>query len=102
MGMLETLQQLTPYPGFWGVMACLRRDPSLVVAYEALWDPLQLAAVVEPTVATMSASCIMKDEATRITYMDTVTTSVGQVALRGPSQGTQAMGPIIEDITNLP
>ena len=83
-------------------MACLQRDPLPVVAYEALLDPLQLAAVVEPTVATMSASCIVQDEATGITYMDTVATSVGQVALSGPSQGTQAMGPIIEDITNLP
>ena len=55
-----------------------------------------------PTVAMMGASCIVKDEATGITYMDTITTSVGQVALSGPSQGTQAMGPIIEDITDLP
>ena len=77
MGMLETAQQVTPPPGFQGVMACLWRDPSLVAAYEVLLDPLQLAAVVEPTVAMMSVSCIMKDEATRITYMDTVTTSVG-------------------------
>ena len=64
--------------------------------------PLQMAAMVEPTVVTMSASCIVKDEVTGITYMDTMTTSVGQVALSGPSQGMPAMGPIIEDITNLP
>ena len=46
-------------------------------AYEAPPDPLQLVAVVEPTVAMMSASCIMKDKATGIPYMDTVTTSMG-------------------------
>ena len=100
--MLEPVQKVTPPPGFQGVMACLQRDLSLVVAYEAPPDPLLLAAVVEPTVAMMSTSCIMTDEVTGITYMDTITTSMGQVALGGPSQGTQAMGPIIEDITNLP
>ena len=83
-------------------MSCLRRDPSLVAAHKAPPDPLQLAAVVGPTVAMMSASCIMKDEATRITYMDTITTYMGQVALGGPNQGTQATRPTIEDITNLP
>ena len=96
------MQQVTPPPGFQGVMTCLQRDPLPLDAHEAPPDPLQLAAVVEPTVATMSASCIVKDKATGMTYMDTMTTSVGQVALSGPSQGTPAMGPIIEDITNLP
>ena len=40
-------------------------------------DPLRMAAVLEPTMATMSASCIVKDEVMGVTYMDTVTTSVG-------------------------
>ena len=100
-GMLETLQQVVSPPGFWGVMTCLWRDPSPVDAHEAPLDPLQLAAVVEPTVVTMSTSCIVKDEATGMTYMDTMTTSMGQVALSGPNQGTPAKGPIIDDITNL-
>ena len=100
--MLELTLQVTPPPGFWGVMACLWWDPSPVDAHEAPPGPLWLTAVVDPTVVTMSASCIVKDEATGITYMDTVTTSVWQVALGGPSQGTPAMGPIIEDITDLP
>ena len=51
--------------------------------------------------ATMSASCIVKDEAMGVTYMDTVTTSMGQVALSGPEQGTPAKGPIVEDIMDL-
>ena len=33
--------------------------------------------------------------------MDTVTTSVGQVALSGPKQEAFTQGPIIEDITDL-
>ena len=43
----------------------------------------------------------MKDEATGMTYMDTMTTSVGWMTLNGPSQGTPVIGSIIEDITNL-
>ena len=99
-GMLETLQQVMPSPAFWGVMTCLLGDPLSVDAPEEL-GPLQLAAVMEPTVVTMSATCIVKDKATGVTYMDTMTTSMGQVALSGPNQGTLAKGPIIEDITDL-
>ena len=102
IGPLEIAWQVTPPLGFQGVLSCLQRDPLPVAAHKAPLDPLQLAAVVEPTVVTMSTSCIVKDKATRITYMDTVTTSVMQVALRGPSQGTQTTGPTIEDITDLP
>ena len=38
--------------------------------------------------ATMRISCLVMDEATGVTYMDTLTTSVGRVALSGPEQGT--------------
>ena len=82
-------------------MTYLQEDPLLVDALKAPTDPLQLTAVMEPTMATMSASCIVKDNATGVTYMDTMTTSVGQLALGDPSQGTSANGPIIEDITDL-
>ena len=101
MGMLGTLHQVMPPPGFWGVMTCLWGDPLPVDAPEAPLDPLQLAAVMKPTVPTMSTSCIVKDEATGVTYMDTMTTSVGWVALSGPNQGTPAKEPIIEDNTDL-
>ena len=33
--------------------------------------------------------------------MDTMTTSVGRVALSGPKQGALTQGPITEDITDL-
>ena len=49
-------------------------------------DPLRVAALLAPTVATISASCIVRDEAMGVTYMDTVTTSVGWVAISGPHQ----------------
>ena len=92
---------MTPPPGFLGVMVCLWKDPLPEKVHEAPPDPLQIASVIEVTVATMSASWIVKDEATGITFMDTITTSVGRVALDGPSQGTPVIGPIIEDVTNL-
>ena len=66
-----------PPPGFTGVTACLQRDQSPEKVHEVSQDPLRMAAVLAPTVATMSASCIIKDEATGVTYMDTMTTSVG-------------------------
>ena len=54
-----------------------------------------------PGVATMSTSCIMKDEVTGVTYMNKITTWVGRVALNGPEQETLAQGPKIQDITDL-
>ena len=49
----------------------------------------------------MSTSCLIMVKATGVTYMDTVTTSMGRVALSGPGQGTPTRGPIIEDIMDL-
>ena len=45
--------------------------------HEVPQDPFRIAAVLGPIMATMSASCIIKDEATGVTYMDNTTTSVG-------------------------
>ena len=98
---LDIAQQVTPPSGFLQVKACLWRSPSLGKAHDVPPEPLQIAAVMEPTVVTMSASCIIKDKAMGVTYMDTMTTSVGQVALSGPKQGAPTKGPIIEDITDL-
>ena len=57
---------------------------------------------IEPAIAMMHASHTVQDEAIGITYMDTITTSVGWVALGGPHLAIQAPGPTIEDITDLP
>ena len=64
-------------------------------------DPLMVGVMLAPGVATMSTSHIVKDEVTGVTYMDTVTTSVGRVALSGPEQEVSAQGPKIQDITDL-
>ena len=60
-----------------------------------------MAAVLVPTITTMSTNCIVKDEVTGVTYMNTMVTLVGQVALSGPRQEALTQGPIIEDITDL-
>ena len=77
MKVLEIALQVSPPPGFLEVMTCLWKHPSPEEAHEAPLDPLQIAAVIEPTMATMSTSQIVKDEVTGVTYMDTMTTSVG-------------------------
>ena len=74
---MEAVQKVAPPPGFKEVMACLRRDPLPVTALEAPPEPLQLELPIKPAVAMMCTSHIVQDEATVITYMDTITTSVG-------------------------
>ena len=64
-------------------------------------DPLMVGVMLAPGVVTMSTSNIVKDKVTGITYMDTVTTSVGRVVLSSPEQETPAQGLMIEDITDL-
>ena len=65
---LEIAWWVTPPPGFLRVMACLWKDPLLEKACEVPPDPLWIAAVMEPTVVMLSASCIVKDEASGVTY----------------------------------
>ena len=50
---------------------------------------------------TISTSHIGKDEMMGVTYMDTVTTLVGQVTLSGPRQEALVHGPTIEAVMDL-
>ena len=65
-----------------GVAACLQKDPLPTATVEALTEPMQPEIMPEPVVATMCTSCIIQDETTGVTYMDTVTTFMGRVALQ--------------------
>ena len=47
---------------------------------------------------TLSATQISQDKVTGITYVDTITTSVGQVALENTCMAANLRGPILEDI----
>ena len=89
-------------PGFKQVMACLQRDSSLLAPVEAPLEISQSDMVMEPTVAMMYATHIVQDEATGITYMDTVTASAARVAIRNPCMAATLLGPTVEDITDLP
>ena len=57
---------------------------------------------MEPTVAMMYATYIVQDKATRVTYMDMVTASIGTMALGNPHMVATLLGPTVEDITDLP
>ena len=99
---MEAIQKVALPLGFKEVMACLRRDPSPATALEVPPKPLWLEPPIKPAVAMMCTSHIVQDKAMGITYMDTVTMSMGWVALRGPHLAIQTPGPTIEDITDLP
>ena len=88
-------------PGFVRVVVCLQRDQSPKEVYEVPPDPLIMAVLSGPALATMGTSHLVKDEVMGVTYMDTVTTLVGQVTLSGPRQEALAKGPTIHDITDL-
>ena len=98
----ELVQEIALPPGFMGVVACLQRDPSSMAAIEAPMEPMQPEIMAEPAIATMCTCCIIQDETMGVTYMDTVTTSMGRVALSSSCMVTCPPGPTIEDITNLP
>ena len=52
-------------------------------------------------VATLSATQVVQDEATGVTYVGIVTASVERVALRNPHMVANLQGPKLEDITDL-
>ena len=70
------------------------------VALEVPLGTMPIGLVATPGISTMSMSHIIRDEATGVTYMDTVTTSVGRVALSGPDLEASSLGPMIEDVTS--
>ena len=75
--------------------------PELVeVVLEAPMGTMLIGLVVTPGISSMSASRIVRDEVTGVTYMDTITTSIGRVALSGPDMEASSTGPTIEDVTD--
>ena len=50
-------------------------------------------------ISSISSSHVVKDDATGLTYVDTVTTSVGRIILSGPDLNASSTGPTLEDIT---
>ena len=89
-----------PTPGFLEVTSCLR-DPLLKEILNTTPIPVAVEMMTALGVATMSASRVVLDEATGVTYLDMVTTSVGRVTLSGPGGKIPTLGPKIEDVTDL-
>ena len=100
-GSPKSMQEFALPLDFKEVTAYLQRDPSSVTAFEAPLEPTQPEVMIEPVVATMCTSCIVQDKASRITYMDTVTTFRGWVALGSSCPVAQTLRLTIEDITDL-
>ena len=96
---LAVVQPTTLPCSFTGVTACLQTPELLEVASEVPLGTMSIGVVVTPRISTMSRSCIIRDEATGVTYMDTVTPSIGRVALSGPDSETSIPGPTIKDVT---
>ena len=99
---LEPTHMVAPPPGLKRVTACLQGDPLPVATLKVPLEFTQPEAAIKPTVATMCASHVIQDGASGVTYMETVTTSVGQVALGHIHPVTQNPWLTIEDIAYLP
>ena len=97
---LEVVLQWKPTPSFMDITACLRSQLSEEVP-ETPTVPVMMGMMAALGVATMSTSQVVWDEATGATYLDTVTTSVGRVALNVPEDKVIASGPKIEDVMDL-
>ena len=94
------MQPPTLLHGFLGVMACLQTPELAEVDLEAPMGTMPIRLVAAPGISSMSASCIVGDKVTDVTYLDTITTSIGRVALSGPDLEASSTGPMIEDVTN--
>ena len=88
-------------PCFLGVVACLRSQ-SVEGVYEASLDPLAVGVMSASGVATMCTSCIIRDEVTGATYLDTVSHLGWESGLSVALNRTlQPRGPMIEDVMDL-
>ena len=81
---LVLMQPPTPPHSFFGVMACLHTPELVEVDLKVQVGTMPIRLVATPGISSVSSSCIVRDEITGITYVDTITTSVGRVTLRGP------------------
>ena len=86
--------------GFSGVTACLCTPGLVEVDLKAPVGIMPIGLVATPGISSVSSSHIVKDKIMGITYMDTVTTSIGRVTISGRGLEAFPMGPTIEDITD--
>ena len=87
----------TPPHGFARVVACLRTLELVEVDWEMLVGTMSIGMVSSPGLSSISSSRVVKDNTTRLVYLDTVMTSIGRMVL-GSSEPSE--GPAKEDITD--
>ena len=92
------MPKVAPPLGFKGVAACLLRESPLPALVEATPEIRQPHMLMEPTVMMMYTTRIVQVEATGVTYMDTVTASVGRVALGNSCIVATLPGPTVEEL----
>ena len=80
-------------------MACLWMLELVEVDLEPPLGTMPIGLVATLGISSMSVSCIVRDEVTGVTYLDTITTSIGRVALSGLDPEAPSLGPTIEDVT---
>ena len=97
---LEVAHQWKPTPSFVDIITCLRSQSS-EEDLETPPIPVVMGMVAAPGVVTMNTSQVVQDEATGATYLDTVTTSIGRVALNVPEEEVIVLAPKIEDVMDL-
>ena len=88
----------TPPQGFMGVTACLKLPEPVEIDQEVPMGILSIGLVTTPDISSVSSSHVIRDDTTRLTYVDTVTTSVERIILSGRDLDAST-GPTIEDIT---
>ena len=97
---LALMQPRTLPHVFSGVTACLHTPELVEVDLKAPVGMMPIRLVATLGISSVSYSCIVKDKIMGITYMDTITTSVGRVTISGPGLEAFSIGPTIEDITD--
>ena len=80
-------------------MTCLQMPQLVVVALELPMGTIPFGVVTAPGISMVSTSHVMRDEATGVTYINTVTTSIWRVALSSPNPEALTSGPTIKDVT---
>ena len=82
-----------------GVMACLKMPELMEVDQEVPVGTLLVGLVTTLGISSVSSSHVVTDDATGLTYVHTVTTSVSRIILCRQDPNATSTGPTIEDIT---
>ena len=80
---LVLIRPHTPPCSFAGVMACLCTPELMELDQEVPVGTLSMGLVMAPGISSISSSCMVKDEATGLMYVDTITTSIGRIVISG-------------------